>query len=247
VVNLVISSKIRTNQKLLSRIGQICPWVTILKECALLVGGILAITLEYLNNPRTLSNSHKSQMSRSGKQHQLNHKVPNRPPDKKKGMSEDDSSSEASQDHINDETSSDECTKPNRVTSTHSIQNLLNPTDDDVLHLSMSTEQPTNFAKNSSQQHVNTGVSIGDSDNIKGVWTEEEHNSFLHVYEKLVNKWSEIAKNFVKTRTGQQVACHANKFFKKETKKQKKELTYHKYEIKTKKAVKRSLDEESEQ
>lgn len=74
------------------------------------------------------------------------------------------------------------------------------------------------------------GTSSEDESNyIKGPWTDVEHTKFMEGYNVLGNKWTQIAKLFVKTRSGQQVACHASKFFKREIKKQNKMYKYHKY------------------
>ncbi|KAL9230116.1 hypothetical protein vseg_005506 [Gypsophila vaccaria] len=55
-------------------------------------------------------------------------------------------------------------------------------------------------------------------------WTEEEHKQFLMGMEKYgKGDWKTIAKEFVKTRTPTQVASHAQKHFKRQEKKKKKD------------------------
>jgi SHAQKYF class myb-like DNA-binding protein len=51
-----------------------------------------------------------------------------------------------------------------------------------------------------------------------GEWSKEEHELFLKGYEKYNKNWSHIARDFVKSRTRQQVRNHAVKFFLKEPK-----------------------------
>eukprot|EP01080_Neovahlkampfia_damariscottae_P001803 gene1803-945_t len=48
-----------------------------------------------------------------------------------------------------------------------------------------------------------------------GVWNTQEHNLFLRGFKKYGRNWSIIAKEFVTTRTRQQVRSHAQKFFRK--------------------------------
>jgi SHAQKYF class myb-like DNA-binding protein len=48
-----------------------------------------------------------------------------------------------------------------------------------------------------------------------GSWTDEEHKAFLKGYSKHGNHWSLIAKEFVFTRTREQIASHAQKALKK--------------------------------
>jgi SHAQKYF class myb-like DNA-binding protein len=52
----------------------------------------------------------------------------------------------------------------------------------------------------------------------RGEWNEKEHNLFLKGYKKYQKNWALIAKEFVHTRTRQQVRNHAVKFFLKEEK-----------------------------
>jgi SHAQKYF class myb-like DNA-binding protein len=49
-----------------------------------------------------------------------------------------------------------------------------------------------------------------------GLWTEEEHQKFIDGYSKIGNKWTRIAREFVKTRTPMQVITHAQKYYPKE-------------------------------
>jgi SHAQKYF class myb-like DNA-binding protein len=48
-----------------------------------------------------------------------------------------------------------------------------------------------------------------------GVWNNHEHELFLKGYDKYGRNWSLISKEFVTTRTRQQVRSHAQKFFRK--------------------------------
>uniref|UniRef100_A0A7S3CVK0 MYB transcription factor n=1 Tax=Palpitomonas bilix TaxID=652834 RepID=A0A7S3CVK0_9EUKA len=59
------------------------------------------------------------------------------------------------------------------------------------------------------------GGGAGEMESRKGMaWTEEEHTQFLlGLQECGKGEWRAIAKSFVKTRTGTQVASHAQKFF----------------------------------
>eukprot|EP01080_Neovahlkampfia_damariscottae_P007164 gene7164-11477_t len=52
----------------------------------------------------------------------------------------------------------------------------------------------------------------------RGEWNKEEHDLFMKGYKKYEKNWAMIAKEFVKTRTRQQVRNHAVKFFIKEEK-----------------------------
>lgn len=81
----------------------------------------------------------------------------------------------------------------------------------------------------------NDNVSINNSPNKprikKGPWTDKEHEDFLRGYKEVGKKWTIIANNYVKTRNGQQVACHGQKYLKKLLKKEMNIIQYHKYEI----------------
>ena len=48
-----------------------------------------------------------------------------------------------------------------------------------------------------------------------GIWNAEEHDLFLKGYKKYGRNWSLISKEYVTTRTRQQVRSHAQKFFRK--------------------------------
>jgi len=52
----------------------------------------------------------------------------------------------------------------------------------------------------------------------RGEWNKEEHDLFMKGYKKYEKNWAMIAKDYVKTRTRQQVRNHAVKFFIKEEK-----------------------------
>lgn len=49
----------------------------------------------------------------------------------------------------------------------------------------------------------------------EGFWTADEHAMFLKGYQKYGKKWTKIAKEFVPTRTAEQVANHARRCLKK--------------------------------
>jgi SHAQKYF class myb-like DNA-binding protein len=53
-----------------------------------------------------------------------------------------------------------------------------------------------------------------------GEWSEMEHDLFLKGYEKYQKNWVMISKEYVKTRTRQQVRNHAVKYFLKQEKKE---------------------------
>nr|XP_004239479.1 transcription factor DIVARICATA-like [Solanum lycopersicum] len=59
------------------------------------------------------------------------------------------------------------------------------------------------------------GVKISNDEKKKGKrWSEEEHRAFLCGLEKLgTGNWSEIAKQFVPSRTRTQISSHAQKYF----------------------------------
>jgi SHAQKYF class myb-like DNA-binding protein len=48
-----------------------------------------------------------------------------------------------------------------------------------------------------------------------GIWNDEEHKQFMKGYKKHGRNWSLISKEFVPTRTRQQVRSHAQKFFRR--------------------------------
>lgn len=62
----------------------------------------------------------------------------------------------------------------------------------------------------------------------RGEWTKEEHLLFLQGNKIYGKNWAMIAKNFVKTRTRQQVRNHAVKYFLKTEKQNKIQKVQHK-------------------
>jgi SHAQKYF class myb-like DNA-binding protein len=51
--------------------------------------------------------------------------------------------------------------------------------------------------------------------NKQGKWTKTEHRQFLSGMKKHGNSWALISKNYIKTRNTNQIASHAQSYFKK--------------------------------
>ncbi|XP_062157730.1 probable transcription factor At5g61620 isoform X2 [Alnus glutinosa] len=65
-------------------------------------------------------------------------------------------------------------------------------------------------------QHISDGLTIARNQQRKkgGAWSEDEHQMFLVGLERLgKGDWRGISRNFVMTRTPTQVASHAQKYF----------------------------------
>jgi hypothetical protein len=110
-----------------------------------------------------------------------------------------------------------------------------------IQSLTSLTTTPENDKDSNLIQDPNTSTSDEDSQNHKGVWTTSEHKRFLSGYAALGPKWTQISITFVKTRSGQQVACHAGKHFKRESRKQHKMFKYHIYVARKNKMAKVSM------
>lgn len=110
-----------------------------------------------------------------------------------------------------------------RTLSPLQVEVLLNETDSDITEIAN-----VQFQKKEEIQQESEGKPQKIK---KGPWTQKEHDDFLRGYQEVGKKWTIIANNYVKTRNGQQVACHGQKYLKKLLKKEMNIIQYHQYEI----------------
>lgn len=88
--------------------------------------------------------------------------------------------------------------------------------------------KPTKFEEEKEQELVNDQKENSETEMNRGEWSKEEHVLFIQGNKIYRKNWAMIAKNFVKTRTRQQVRNHAVKYFLKTEKQNKIQKVTHK-------------------